>query len=146
MAMVLTEIHFQKRTSSDMVCAFILLFISKLKICSELPDLSAITLLVGFIIAESAVIGRRVGLSGSAMSMITTYTIVHKREQKKKRKSTTRLQSVVFIATYLCSLAQLLSDANVLVTFHRERRETDAGGIDAEVLELRRERTQKKKI
>jgi hypothetical protein len=33
-ASVFSEIHFQKITSSVIVCAFILLFISMLKICS----------------------------------------------------------------------------------------------------------------
>ena len=36
-AMVLTDIHFQKITSSFETWAFILLFISKLKICSVRP-------------------------------------------------------------------------------------------------------------
>ena len=35
--MVFTEIHFQKITSSVVVCAFILLFISMLKICRVFP-------------------------------------------------------------------------------------------------------------
>ena len=71
---VLTLIHFQKTTSSAMVCDFILLLSSMLKICSWRPSaLSAMTLETGFIIAESAVIGRRVGCVASAMSMITTW-------------------------------------------------------------------------
>ncbi len=36
---------------------------------------NAITLLVGFIIAESAVIGRLIGLFGSAISMIITKAV-----------------------------------------------------------------------
>ena len=68
------EIHFQKMTGSVSWCDFIFDFISMLKICRWLPDLRAITLDTGFMIADSAVIGRRCGSVGVTMSMITTWT------------------------------------------------------------------------
>lgn len=40
--------------------------------CADLP-LSAMTLLAGFMMALSAEMGRRIGVLGSAMSMITTW-------------------------------------------------------------------------
>ncbi len=72
------EIHFQNTTGCAIWKLFILDFISRLKICRLSPAapatvaLRAITLLAGFISAESAVIGRLSGLSGAAMSTITT--------------------------------------------------------------------------
>lgn len=72
------EIHFQNTTGWAIWKLFILDFISRLKICRLSPAapatvaFRAITLLAGFISAESAVIGRFRGVSGAAMSTITT--------------------------------------------------------------------------
>ena len=71
-------IHFQKTTGCAIWKDFIFDFISRLKICKLSPAepatvaFSAMTLLSGFISALSAVIGRFSGLSGLAMSTITT--------------------------------------------------------------------------
>lgn len=56
-----------------MVCAFILDFISMLNIWRVRCALRAITFDVGFMMAESAEIGLRIGAVGVAMSMITTW-------------------------------------------------------------------------
>lgn len=72
MAIVFTFIHFQNSTSSAIVWAFIFDFISILKICNVRIARSAITFEVGFMIALSAEMGRRIGACGVAMSMMTT--------------------------------------------------------------------------
>ena len=74
-AIVFREIHFQKITSSVITCAFIFDFISMLKICSVLAAFNAMTLEAGFMMAESAEMGRRIGLVWSAISMITTWFV-----------------------------------------------------------------------
>ena len=74
MAIVFELIHFQNTTSSFRMWAFILHFLSMLKIWSILFDLKAITLKVGFMIALSTAMNfvlKRVW--GSAMSMMTTF-------------------------------------------------------------------------
>lgn len=73
MAIVLTLIHFQNKTSSFMVWAFIFDFISMLKIWSVLIALKAMTFDVGFMIALSAEIGLRIGVWALAISMMTTW-------------------------------------------------------------------------
>merc|ERR1719462_1192594 len=73
--MVDDVIHFQKITSSTIVWAFILDFISMLKIWRVFCAFKAMTLLAGFMIAESAEIGLLIGLVGSDMSMMTTCAV-----------------------------------------------------------------------
>uniref|UniRef100_A0A2M4D0M1 Putative secreted protein n=1 Tax=Anopheles darlingi TaxID=43151 RepID=A0A2M4D0M1_ANODA len=46
-----------------------------LKICNVFCAFSAITLLAGFMMAESALIGRRIGFCASFISMITTCAV-----------------------------------------------------------------------
>ena len=71
-------IHFQNTTGWVIWKLFILDFISRLKICRLSPvapatvALRAMTFEAGFINAESAVMGRFRGVSGEAMSTITT--------------------------------------------------------------------------
>lgn len=71
-------IHFQKTTGCVIWNDFILDFSSKLKICRLSPATAgtvafrAITLLAGFIKADSAVIGRLIGVVGEAISTMTT--------------------------------------------------------------------------
>ena len=72
------EIHFQNTTCSGIWWLPILALVSRLKTCrwsAACPGtaaLSAMTLLFGFISAESAVIGLLMGCMGCSMSMITT--------------------------------------------------------------------------
>ena len=70
-----SDIHFQKMTSSAIVWAFILLFISILNIWRVFWAFKAITLLAGFMMAESALMGRLIGFVGSDMSMMTTWAV-----------------------------------------------------------------------
>ena len=56
-----------------MTCAFILLFISMLKIWSVFWAFRAMTFDAGFMMAESAEMGRLIGFTGSDMSMMTTW-------------------------------------------------------------------------
>ena len=74
-AIMFSDIHFQKMTSSVIVWAFILDFISMLKICSVFWALRAMTLLAGFMMALSALMGLLMGLVGSDMSMMTTWAV-----------------------------------------------------------------------
>ena len=74
-AIVFKVIHFQNMTSSCITWAFILDFISILNICNVFWAFKAITLLAGFIMAESAEMGLRMGLVWSAMSMMTTWLV-----------------------------------------------------------------------
>merc|ERR1740131_402736 len=58
-----------------MVCAFIFDFISMLKIWSVFWAFKAITLLAGFMMALSALMGLLIGFVGSLMSMMTTCAV-----------------------------------------------------------------------
>uniref|UniRef100_A0A8W7PT82 Uncharacterized protein n=1 Tax=Anopheles coluzzii TaxID=1518534 RepID=A0A8W7PT82_ANOCL len=107
---VLSVIHFQNTTSSVIVCAFIFDFISMLKICSVFCAFSAITLLAGFMIAESALIGRRIGFCASFMSMITTCAVspTFSRTQMNLSDSIVRLVNEIELALMLMLRGALL--------------------------------------
>ena len=72
------DTHFQKTTGCAIWNDLTLALVSRSKTCSESPAapateaLSAMTFDDGFMSAESAVIGLRVGVIGDAMSTITT--------------------------------------------------------------------------
>lgn len=74
-------IHFQNTTGCVIWKDFILDLASKLKICKLSPAtegtvaFNAMTLLAGFIRADSAVIGRLIGDIGEAMSTMTTLLV-----------------------------------------------------------------------
>lgn len=71
-AIVLTEIQRQKTTASFIRWLFILARSSMLKICSWFSARRAMTLLTGFMMAASALMGRRCTVLPAARSTITT--------------------------------------------------------------------------
>jgi len=134
--------HFQNTTCSAMVWAFIRLFSSMLKICSAsllVPGataLSAITFATGFISALSAVIGRRSGCPGLAVSTITTLfaapvsrTQMNLSDLCRGRASGASLSGGQAVG----SAGKWLRDA-----LHRHRVEGDGARLDAQAHQLGR--------
>ena len=100
---LVSEIHFQKTTCSGMSTDLSFCFASRLKICrlSPLPAvlaaLSAMILDTGFMIAESAVMGRFMGDAGLARStMMTEFAAPVSRTQMLFSDSIVTLVNVTF--------------------------------------------------
>ena len=141
-ARVLLLIQRQYVTSSGMVHALTLVLVSRLKICSDFAaaaageldeargrrraqrkPLRAMILATGFMMAESAEMGRRMGLLGSDMSTMTTC-------------SASACRSAGGGRAHLRRLAGLLAHADELVGLQRERAEANARGIDSDACQL----------
>jgi len=114
-----------------MTWAFILLFISMLNIWSVFWAFNAMTLEAGFMMAESAEMGRRIGFTGSAISMMTTW----KKVLLCQRAGAWRICNE---ASYLVCLSHFFSNTNKFIRLHGEAVKANIGSTDANIGQLKK--------